>query len=142
VHYSCCYSCCYSCGGRKEYERRRGGGKRVRNEGGCGRVPHALGLARHGNVLLGGTHHPPSNHQANPNPNPNPSPNPNQARCSCELGFWPNHIEEHCRAARHDTVPLPYACPIDHYLAPIKLASSPFLHRERTFLVRVRLGLG
>ena len=57
-----------------------------------------------------------------------------QARCSCELGFWPNHIEEHCRAARHDTVPLPYVCPIDHYLAPNKLEGSPFLHRERSFL--------
>ena len=24
-----------------------------------------------------------------------------EALCSCELGFWPNHIEEHCKAVQH-----------------------------------------
>ena len=48
------------------------------------------------------------------------------------------HVEEHCRAARHDSVPLPYACPIDHYLSPKKLAASAFLHRERSFLSNPR----
>ena len=89
----------------------------------CGRTYSRGRTYSCGHVPLGYTHHGATCHQA---------------RCSCELGFWPNHIEEHCRAARHDTVPLPYACPIDHYLAPNRLEGSPFLHRERTFLLNPR----
>jgi len=54
--------------------------------------------------------------------------------CSCELGFFVSHVKENCRAADHQTLPLPYVCPIDHYLFPRALATSPFAHRERTFL--------
>ncbi|KAL1507978.1 hypothetical protein AB1Y20_007580 [Prymnesium parvum] len=56
-----------------------------------------------------------------------------QASCSCEIGFWPNHIDEGCTAGDHKMLRLPYVCPIDHYLDPAALAKSPFAHRERTF---------
>ena len=54
--------------------------------------------------------------------------------CSCELGFFTRHVHEACRAPDHPTLPLPYLCPIDHYLSPAALADSPFAHRERGFL--------
>ena len=42
------------------------------------------------------------NPDPNPNPNPDPNPNPHQvlprALCSCEVGFWPSHVEEDCKA--------------------------------------------
>ena len=53
--------------------------------------------------------------------------------CSCEIGFWPNHIEEDCKAGGHKKLTLPYVCPIDHYLDPPALEESKFLHRERSF---------
>ena len=56
-----------------------------------------------------------------------------EALCSCELGFWPNHIEEHCKAGDHSMLRLPYACPIDHWLAPEHVATSAFKTREKTF---------
>ncbi|KAL1518457.1 hypothetical protein AB1Y20_002749 [Prymnesium parvum] len=61
--------------------------------------------------------------------------------CACEIGFWPNHIEEECRAADHTELSLPYECVIDHFLDPVALAASPFLHRERTFLANPRTPL-
>ena len=57
-----------------------------------------------------------------------------ETQCSCELGFWPNHIEEGCTAGDHKMLVLPYTCPIDHYLDPRALNASRFAHRERTFL--------
>ena len=45
-----------------------------------------------------------------------------------------HHVKEGCRAVDHPTLPLPYVCPIDHYLFPRTLMNSPFAHRERTFL--------
>lgn len=50
------------------------------------------------------------------------------------MGFFISHIREGCRATDHPTLPLPYACPIDHYLFPRNLMRSPFGHRERGFL--------
>ena len=58
-------------------------------------------------------------------------------QCSCEVGFWPKHIEEGCTAGDHKMIQLPYTCPIDHYLHPEALMRSPFAHRERTFFRRV-----
>ena len=33
---------------------------------------------------------------------------------------------------------LPYTCPIDHWLDPARLASSPYTHRERSFFLNQR----
>ena len=41
-----------------------------------------------------------------------------RALCSCEVGFWPSHVEEDCKAGGHKKLELPYTCPIDHYLDP------------------------
>ena len=54
--------------------------------------------------------------------------------CSCEIGFWIKHVEADCRVGEHTTLALPYVCAIDHYLYPDALESSPYAHRERTFL--------
>ena len=54
--------------------------------------------------------------------------------CTCEMGFFPYHIGDSCRAPDHPTLRLPHLCAIDHYLEPVVLAKSPFLHRERSFL--------
>ncbi len=59
-------------------------------------------------------------------------------RCSCELGFWPTHIEENCIAGDHESLRLPYQCAIDHYLDVSTLDKSPFAHRERTFFENPR----
>ena len=59
-------------------------------------------------------------------------------RCTCEMGFFPYHVHEGCRAPDHPTLPLPYNCSIDHYLDPVALDTSPFAHRERTFLTNPR----
>ena len=58
--------------------------------------------------------------------------------CSCELGFWPNHIAEDCKASDHETLRVPYRCPIDHFLDPAKLLGSPYAHRERSFFANPR----
>jgi len=59
-------------------------------------------------------------------------------RCSCEVGFWPNHIEGGCTAGDHQMLRLPYTCPTDHYLDPQALATSPFAYREASFLSNPR----
>ena len=59
-------------------------------------------------------------------------------RCSCEVGFWPNHIEEGCKAGDHQMLRLPYSCPTDHYLDPQALATSPFAYREASFFSNPR----
>lgn len=64
-----------------------------------------------------------------------------RTRCSCELGFFPYHVETHCRANDHPTLPLPYNCSIDHYLDPVALSTSPYAHRERSFLDNPRTPL-
>lgn len=53
-------------------------------------------------------------------------------QCSCELGFYPRHVGTDCRA--HKVLRLPYQCPIDHYLNPVAMRTSPYLLRERSFL--------
>ena len=53
--------------------------------------------------------------------------------CSCELGFWPNHVAERCTANDHKMLVLPYVCALDHYLDPRALDASPFAHREPFF---------
>jgi hypothetical protein len=50
------------------------------------------------------------------------------------MGFFPYHIGEQCRAPDHPTLQLPHLCAIDHYLEPLELDKSPYLHRERSFL--------
>ena len=52
-----------------------------------------------------------------------------RALCTCEIGFWPTHVEEDCKAGGHKKLELPYTCPIDHYLDPPALAESKVLTR-------------
>ena len=54
--------------------------------------------------------------------------------CTCEMGFFIHHIKGDCRAPDHPTLHLPYNCSIDHYLDPVALHTSPFAHRETSFL--------
>ena len=58
--------------------------------------------------------------------------------CTCEMGFFPFHLQENCRAHDHPTLRLPYNCSIDHYLDPVSLDKSPYAHRERSFLSNPR----
>ena len=58
--------------------------------------------------------------------------------CTCEMGFFPYHLQENCRANDHPTIHLPYNCSIDHYLDPAALEISPYMHRERSFLSNPR----
>lgn len=38
-----------------------------------------------------------------------------------------------CTAGDHDDFVLPYECALDHYLDPVRLSTSPYAHRERSF---------
>lgn len=54
------------------------------------------------------------------------------------MGFFIYHIKDSCRAPDHPTLELPYNCSLDHYLEPLSLHASPFVHRERSFLANPR----
>ena len=58
--------------------------------------------------------------------------------CTCEIGFWIKHVREDCKGSDHKGLELPYKCPIDHFLEPNALHSSPYAHRERSFLANPR----
>ena len=64
-----------------------------------------------------------------------------RALCTCEIGFWPTHVEEDCKAGGHKKLELPYTCPIDHYLDPPALAESKVLTRTLTVTLALALAL-
>ena len=58
--------------------------------------------------------------------------------CTCEMGFFPYHVQTSCKASDHPTLQLPSNCSLDHYLDPPNLEKSPYKHRERSFLTNPR----